>query len=96
MAGLFFPAAAPAPTPTPSAPAIAAPTQTVPVNALGGAADPYPDDGAVRMPVSNSSASIEAARLRRAQVIARSGRTSTKLVSDAGVRPYTNVHLGGS
>ena len=84
MAGLFFPAA-PAPAPAPATTA-----------ALGGASSPYPDDNAIRMPVSNSAASLEAARQRRASIIARSGRTSTSLVSDAGVKPYVNPYLGGS
>jgi hypothetical protein len=84
MAGLFFPAT-PAPKPASST-----------ASALGGSKSPYPDDNATRMPVSNSAATLEAARQRRASIIARSGRTSTQLVSDAGVKPYVNSYLGGS
>lgn len=80
MAGLFY---------TPPQPAPVASTTT----ALG---PTYPDDGAVRMPVSNSASTLEAARQRRASIISRSGRTSTRLVSDAGIRPYTNSYLGGT
>lgn len=84
MAGLFFSAPAPAPAPVATS------------TALGGPSSPYPNDGAVRMPVSNSAATLEAARQRRASIISRSGRTSTALVSEAGIRPYTNSYLGGS
>lgn len=83
MAGLFFPASpAPAPASTTAA--------------LGGPSSPYPNDNAIRMPVANSAASLEAARQKRAAIISRSGRTSTALVSDAGVKPYVNSYLGGS
>ncbi len=80
MAGLFGGG-----TPAP------APAQTVaPTPALG----PYPDDAAKRMPVYNSPSSIAAGRKKRDQITARSGRESTRLVSDAGTRSYSNSFLG--
>jgi hypothetical protein len=69
----------------------AAPAQTVAATpALG----PYPDDAAKRMPVVNSPSSIAAARKKRDQITSRSGRESTRLVSDAGTRGYANSFLG--
>jgi hypothetical protein len=58
---------------------------------------PYPDDGAVRMPVFNSTTSIQAARRRRQQVTTRSGRSSTRLATgDAGTRSYVGSLLGSA
>lgn len=63
---------------------------------LGGTSHPYAGDYAMPMPNANSAASIEAARQRRAEVLAKYGRNGTRLVSEAGTRPYVNAHLGGS
>ena len=80
MGGLFGGSPAPAPAP-----------QTVaPTPALG----PYPDDAAKRMPVYNSPSSVAAGRKKRDQITARSGRESTRLVSDAGTRSYQSSFLG--
>lgn len=57
---------------------------------------PYPDDNVRRMPVVNSPNSIEAGRRRRREIMARSGRTSTRLVSEAGTRAYTGTLLGNT
>lgn len=67
-----------------------APQTVAPVAALG----PYPDDSAKRMPVVNSPSSIAAARKKRDQITSRSGRESTRLVSDAGTRSYQSSFLG--
>lgn len=80
---------APAPTPVTVAPT---PTVTSPTDPL--VVGPYPDDGAMRMPVSNSPNSIAAARKKRDRIVTRSGRESTRLVSDTGTRSYTNSFLG--
>lgn len=56
----------------------------------------YSDDKSMRMPVLNSPAQLAAARRTVRQMSARSGRTSTALVSDAGVRPYTASLLGNA
>lgn len=50
--------------------------------------------GTTPMPTPNSPASIEAARIARAKIIASSGRSSTALVSQSGTRPYSNSYLG--
>jgi hypothetical protein len=63
------------------------------LNAVKG---PYPDDNAKRMPVYNSPSAIEAGRRKRREIMARSGRSSTRLVSDAGVRPYQGSLLGNT
>lgn len=55
---------------------------------------PYPDDGAKRMPVANSPAIIAAGKKKRDQITARSGRESTRLVSDSGTKSYQNSFLG--
>lgn len=59
---------------------------------------PYPDDGAKRMPSSNSPNSLEAARNKRLQISARGGRTSTRLAanSGAGLQTYINNFLGST
>jgi hypothetical protein len=59
---------------------------------------PYPDDNVSRMPTANSANALAAARRKRAEVIARSGRSSTKLAaaSNAGTTSYTNNFLGGT
>ncbi len=62
---------------------------------LGGSKSPYPVDSVLPMPNSNSAAAIEAARLRRAEILSKYGRTGTSLVSQSGTRPYVNSHLGG-
>ena len=83
MGGLFG-GGSPAPAPV---------QQTVapaPAPALG----PYPDDAAKRMPVYNSTSAIAAGRKKRDQITARSGRESTRLVSDAGTRSYQSSFLG--
>lgn len=56
----------------------------------------YEDDGSMRMPVLNSPAALAAARRMVRQLSARSGRSSTALVSEAGVRPYTASLLGNA
>ena len=76
-------------TPTPAAPTPAAPDPNSPT-VIG----PFPDDGAKRMPVANSPTAVSAARRKRREITARSGRTSTRRVSDAGVRTYVNSALG--
>jgi len=63
---------------------------------LGGQSHPYAADNVMPMPNANSPAAIEAARQRRAEVLAKYGRNGTRLVSQAGTRPYVNSHLGGS
>lgn len=63
---------------------------------LGGTSHPYAADNVLPMPNANSAASIEAARQRRAEVLSKYGRSGTRLVSQAGTRPYVNAHLGGS
>ena len=55
---------------------------------------PYPDDSAKRMPVYNSTSAIAAGRKKRDAITARSGRESTRLVSDAGTRSYQSSFLG--
>ena len=56
----------------------------------------YEDDGSMRMPVLNSPAALAAARRMVRQLSAKSGRASTGLVSEAGVRPYTASLLGNA
>lgn len=73
-----------------SQPQQAAPAAT---NAIG----PYPDDNVSRMPTANSATALAAARRKRMEVIARSGRSSTKLATgNAGTTSYTNNFLGGT
>lgn len=48
----------------------------------------------VRMPVYNSPAQLEAARLKMAGITARSGRTSTQLVNAPGTGTYGASFLG--
>ena len=62
---------------------------------LGGSSDPYPKDFALPMPNATGAAAMEAARRKRAEVLAKYGRSGTQLVSQSGTRPYTNPHLGG-
>lgn len=57
---------------------------------------PYPDDNAKRMPVFNSPESIEAGRQRRREITSRSGRESTRLVSDRGTKAFVNSFLGSA
>ena len=56
----------------------------------------YADDGSMRMPMLNSPAQLAAARRMVRKLSAGSGRASTGLVSDGGVRPYTASLLGNS
>jgi len=56
----------------------------------------YEDDGSIRMPVLNSPAQLAAARRMVRQLSAKSGRSSTALASDNGVRPYTASLLGST
>lgn len=63
--------------------------------ALGGSSSPYPKDFAMPMPNATGAAAMEAARRKRAEVLAKYGRSGTALVSQSGTRPYTNPHLGG-
>lgn len=46
------------------------------------------------MPVYNSPAQIEAAKRKRQELMARSGRTSTNLTGNPGTRAYANSFLG--
>ncbi len=46
------------------------------------------------MPVYNSPASIESARRKRMEIMARSGRTSTNLRGNPGTQSYQNSFLG--
>lgn len=54
------------------------------------------DTGVARMPIPNSASAIEAGRRKRREVIARSGRSSTKLAAAPGTASYTNNFLGGT
>lgn len=63
---------------------------------LGGTSHPYAADNVLPMPNANSAASMEAGRQRRAELLAKYGRSGTRLVSQAGTRPYVNAHLGGA
>lgn len=54
----------------------------------------YQADSPVRMPVYNSPAQLEAARMKLADITGRSGRTSTSLVP--GVGTYAASFLGSS
>lgn len=60
-------------------------------SSTGGALGPYPADNARRMPVDSSFAALEAARKKRRDIAARSGRASTFL---AGNKAYVNSFLG--
>jgi hypothetical protein len=46
------------------------------------------------MPIYNSPAQLEAARRKRMEIMARSGRTSTNLTGNPGTRSYQNSFLG--
>lgn len=47
-----------------------------------------------QMPVYNSPTQLEAARRKRTEVLARSGRGSTNLVGNPGTKTFTNSFLG--
>lgn len=69
---------------------------TAPRSDLG----PYEPDNARRMPLENSISGIAAGRRKRAEIIGRSGRSSTMLVgkrtrkAPVGAGQYTNTFLG--
>jgi hypothetical protein len=63
-------------------------------NPVTGSSGEFADDGATRMPVINSKTSIEAGRRQRREIAARSGRSSTRMVSEAGTRAYVGSLLG--
>lgn len=86
-----FPTTPTTPTPTPTGTNTLGPEPKVSTKKLE-----YADDKSMRMPVLNSPAQLAAARRTARQLSARSGRTSTALVSDAGVRPYTASLLGNA
>jgi hypothetical protein len=62
----------------------------------GGSSTEYADDKVQRMPVLNSASQLAAARKMVRTMSARSGRTSTKLASDAGMRPYIASLMGST
>lgn len=65
-------------------------------SAISGISTEFANDGAVRMPVYNSPAQLEAARLQMAKITGRSGRSSTALVNSPGVSTYGASFLGSS
>jgi hypothetical protein len=82
--------AAPAPVAAAAPIATAAPGLTG-VNAPGyGLSKEFTADNAVRMPVASDSSLLAAAKIRR-DMMARSGRDSTRLV---GTQVYGNTFLG--
>ncbi len=54
----------------------------------------YQADKPQPMPVYNSPSQIEAARRKRQEIMARSGRTSTNLTGNPGTMSYANSFLG--
>lgn len=46
------------------------------------------------MPVYNTAGSLEAGRRRRREIVARSGRESTRLAGTPGTAAYANSFLG--
>ncbi len=65
----------------------------------GGSPAPVPNqDNVTRMPVANSAAAIEAGRRKRREVMARQGRSSTRLAANVspGITAYANNFLGGT
>lgn len=70
----------------------AAPTTGTPVAPTP--TTPYPADGVVRAPVLGSPVSNAAGNLRRQQIMARSGRASTRLAGNPGTAAYGNSSLG--
>lgn len=62
---------------------------------LNGKPPEYPDDGTRPMPSFMNPFYREAARDRRLEILAQSGRSSTNLTGAAGTRPHVNTFLGG-
>lgn len=60
------------------------------------ASNEYVDDAATRMPVLNSASSLNSMRRTLRNLGARSGRASTRMVNDAGIRPYVSSLLGST
>lgn len=54
----------------------------------------YADDKVQHMPLLDSASALRAAQKLQRQLQARTGRGSTRLVSDAGTRPYVASLLG--
>lgn len=84
-------AAAPA-----AAAAVAAATTPTGPSGPSGLSTEFTADNAVRMPTYNSPAQLEAAKLARQSLMAKSGRASTQLVAGPGTSTYQNSFLGGS
>jgi hypothetical protein len=57
---------------------------------------PYPADNAKRMPLSGTQSQIAAARAKRREIIARSGRDSTRLNGNSGMMSFINRTLGST
>ena len=56
----------------------------------------YAADNVQRMPLLNGLSAIRASQRLARELSGRSGRSSTRLVSDAGMRPYVASLLGNA
>lgn len=56
----------------------------------------YAADNVQRMPLLNGLSAIRASQKLTRELSGRSGRSSTRLVSDAGMRPYVASLLGNA
>lgn len=65
-----------------------------PIGKGKGISKEFTADNPQQMPVYNSPAQLEAARRKRMEIMARSGRTSTNLTGNPGTQTYRNTFLG--